>query len=96
MKILEEFWYGTIVPRDHKPEESPRRTELKQLIIQNEDKLLPYLSDDAKSIYENLKDNRYELINMDECEAFMLGFRIAAMMVFEVMSAHNPLHIEEE
>ena len=96
MKILEEFWYGTIQPRERRPTDSPRRTELTHLIISNEDKLMSYLSDEAKDIYERLKDNRAELIDMDECEAFMLGFRIAARMTFEAMNATDVKTFGEE
>ena len=49
------------------------------------EELMPLLSVQAKTVYEKIRENRQELNNLNECEAFCLGFRLGARITYEVM-----------
>ena len=54
-------------------------------ILRHEEKLMPLLSEEAKAIYEKIRDNQRELHNLEECEAFCTGFRLGARIAYKTM-----------
>lgn len=85
MKILEEFWYGNIQPNEREVVPGSRFAKLLQLVAKNEDKLAPLLSEDAKAVFEKFKDTQGELSIIGERDSFVLGFRLGARLMLEVM-----------
>lgn len=85
MKILEEMWFGNVKPSERKLPSNSEQYELVSLIVRHEEKLFPMLSEHAKEIYEKLREGRSELSSLVECEAFISGFRLGAMIMLEVM-----------
>ena len=83
MKILEELWYGNINPRQM-DSASGRHKNLTHLVSENEKKLMALLSDEAKEIYERLTDCQKELNVLEQCEAFIRGFKLGAQIMIEV------------
>ncbi len=57
MEILEELWYGNIVPIERVIPPKSRTAHLINLIVRNEEELMPLLSDEAKAVLEKMKDN---------------------------------------
>ena len=43
------------------------------------------LSEDAKAVFEKLRDCQDELSSVSECNSFVLGFRLGARFMLEVM-----------
>lgn len=74
MKILEELWYGNINPNERDIKPGSRLHKLGALIIRHEETLMPLLSEQAKDIYEKLRDCQSELHGINECEAFASVF----------------------
>jgi len=70
MKILEELWYGNINPNERDVKLGSRLHKLGALIVRHEETLMPLLSEQAKEIYEKLRDYHSELHGTNECEAF--------------------------
>lgn len=69
MKILEELWYGNINPNERDVKLGSRLHKLGALIVRHEETLMPLLSEQAKEIYEKLRDCHSELQGINECEA---------------------------
>ena len=76
MKILEEFWYGNIQPNERDIIPNSRFAKLLKLVTKNEENLAPMLSEDAKAVFEKLRDCQDELSSVSECNSFVLGFRL--------------------
>ena len=95
MKILEEFWYGNIQPNDREVVPGSRLAKLLKLVAKNEENLAPMLSEDAKAVFEKLKDSQDELSSMNERDSFVLGFRLGAKFMLEVMEDMDIPFIDE-
>lgn len=89
MSILEELWYGNVKPNENKLPSNSEQYELVGLIVEHEEVLFPILSEQAKEIYDKLRECRSELSSLVECEAFVSGFRLGARIIFEVMEADD-------
>ena len=89
MKILEELWYGNVTPGERSVEKGGRLWNLGRLILQNEEELAPLLSEKAKEVLEKLRDNQSELNDLGECEVFVCGFRLGAMIMLEVLDGSD-------
>lgn len=85
MKILEELWYGNVRPSQRTTIPTSKEAELIGLLARNEQELLPLLSDQAKKVYDKLRENQDELNGLNESLAFQKGFHLAAKMMVEVM-----------
>ena len=85
MKILEELWYGNILPHERDVVSNSRLERLCRLIIRNEEELDPLLSEKAKEVFEKLKENQADRTRLNEYEAFAYGFRLGAKIMLEVI-----------
>lgn len=90
MKILEELWYRNLNPNEQDIKPGSQLHKLGALTVQNEEYLLPMLSEQAKEVYEKLRDCQSELHGVNECEAFCIGFRLGARIAYESMGAMSP------
>lgn len=95
MKILEEFWYGNIQPNERDVVPNSRLAKLLKLVAKNEENLAPMLSEDAKAVFGKLKDSQDELSSMNERDSFVLGFRLGARFMLEVMENMDIPFIDE-
>ena len=95
MKILEELWYGNINPNERDIKPGSRLHKLGSLIVRHEENLLPMLSEQAKDIYEKLRDCQSELHGINECEAFCIGFRLGARITYEAMEGNDIPSIDD-
>ena len=95
MKILEELWYGNVLPNDRDVRRGSRPHKLGTLIIRHEEDLLPLLSGQAKEVFNKLKDCQSELNSLNECEAFCIGFRLGARITYETMDGHDIPSIDD-
>lgn len=95
MKILEELWYGNITPNARDVERGSRQQKIDSLLIQNEQELIPLLSEKAKEVYEKARENQTELNDLNECEAFCIGFRLGARIAYEVMDGMDIPSIDD-
>lgn len=95
MKILEELWYGNINPNERDVKPGSRLHKLGALIVRHEETLMPLLSEQAKEIYEKLRDCHSELHGINECEAFCIGFRLGARITYEAMEGDDIPSIDD-
>lgn len=85
MSILEELWFGNVRPNERKLPSNSEQYELVCLIVRHEETLIPMLSEQAKEVYEKLREFRSELSSLVECEAFVSGFRLGARIMLEAI-----------
>lgn len=95
MKILEEFWYGNIQPNEKSIPAGSKHAKLLQLVVQNEDALIPLLSEEAKEVFDKFRGAQDELSSINECDAFVLGFRLGGRFMLEVMENMDIPFIDE-
>ena len=95
MNILEELWYGNIMPNDRDENRDRRLRRLNTLITRNEEKLASFLPGQAKEIYEKMRENQTEYGCLSECEAFCIGFRLGARITYEVMDGSELPSIDD-
>ena len=84
MKILEELWYGNVVPNERDLPPDSKQHELVGYIDRHEKELMPLLSEQAKEIYEKLRDCRFESSMLTERDAFVAGFELGMKIMMEV------------
>ena len=85
MKILEELWYGRINPSQRTQPDDKSASELTEQIVEKEDELAALLSDEAKEILDQMRDEQLDLSTLNERKAFISGFRLGARIMLEVM-----------
>lgn len=95
MKILEEFWYGNIHPTDRDIIPNSKMDKLLKLIVKNEQRLNDLLSDEERAAFQKFRDSQDELSSVNECESFVLGFRLGARFMLEVMQEMDVPCIED-
>lgn len=85
MRLLEEFWYGTIEPSEYDASSCKEYKEVLQLICRNEEKLQATMTDTQKELFSRYTDSVREFQTMAECLLFQNSFRLGARMMLEVM-----------
>ena len=85
MTTLEDLYYGNIVPHEHSFKRGSAYSEVLSYVIRHQDSLIPTLTVQQKEIFEKLKDCEAELHGMNEREAFISGFKLAARIMTEVL-----------
>ena len=85
MTTLEDLYYGNIVPHENSFKRGSAYSEVLSYVIRHQDSLLPTLTAQQKEIFEKLKDCEAELHGMNEREAFISGFKLAARIMTEVL-----------
>ncbi len=88
--ILEQLYYGKIVPWENNNDQSPRSQELRDLIDKDIHSLSDMLSDEGRSMLERFLENRSELADLAVCGAFKDGFRLRAQFTMDTF--HSSKH----
>ena len=81
--IIEELWYGNVVPMERITPETAEQKKLIDLVERNREKLIDSLTEDQKIIFEKYEDVVWELCSFYERQAFEYGFKLAARIVVE-------------
>lgn len=84
--ILEEMWYGNIVPIEGITPSTAEEAELVELIDRNRSKLLERLTEEEKEMLEKYEDVMEELYSLNAKQAFEYGFKLGARIVIETMT----------
>ena len=85
MKLLEEFWYGSIEPTEYDINACTEYKEVLFLITRNEEKLQATMTDEQKELFSQYTDAVREYQTMAECLLFQNSFKLGARMMLEVM-----------
>lgn len=86
MDILEDLYYGNLLPQEKCAKLDDEMKELIGLLNRNEEKLTATLSDEQKETFEKYKDCNREISEICERNAFLNGFRLGARIIIEVVN----------
>ena len=86
MNIIEELYYGNVVPNETNSKLNTELKELLKLLNRNEDDLLKSFSEQQKITFEKYKDCYREISEISERESFMSGFQLGARIIIEVVN----------
>lgn len=86
MDILEDLYYGNLLPQEKVSKLDDEMKELIGLLNRNEEKLTATLSDEQKETFEKYKDCNREISEICERNAFLNGFRLGARIIIEVVN----------
>lgn len=84
-KEAQQFIVDNIVPHEHSFKRGSAYSEVLSYVIRHQDSLIPTLTAQQKETFEKLKDCEAELHGMNEREAFISGFKLAARIMTEVL-----------
>ncbi len=83
MKILDELWYGNIVPFEQSASGDKRFAELLKLLNQNREELSGALTDKQNETLEKYEETMNEMYSVSERDAFSYGFRLGVRLMAE-------------
>lgn len=86
MDILEDLYYGNLLPQEKCAKLDDEMKELIGLLNRNEEKLTATLSDEQKETFEKYKDCNREISEICERNAFLNGFRLGTRIIIEVVN----------
>jgi hypothetical protein len=86
MNILEELYYGNIVPNEKCAKFDDEVKELLKLLNRNEEKLTATLTELQKETFEKYKDCNREISEICEREIFLNGFRLGARIIIDIVN----------
>ena len=87
--ILNQFYYGKIVPWENRNDKTPEMEPFSEQVDQDIERLEKLLDDEGKKILERLLDNSAELERQMVCEGFKDGFRLGVQLVVAGMGSGN-------
>ena len=88
MRILEDLWYGKIIPWQKGIKSEEYKTLMAQ-IAESEERLMGLLSEEAKDVYERLMEHQSEAVALEQREAFIRNFKLGARFALEVTDEMN-------
>lgn len=83
MTLIESLWYGDIAMNECGIENHDEYNKLTQLIMKQEGALKESLSKEQSELYEKLRSNLNERLDMSTCDAFTVGFKLGVRMMTE-------------
>ncbi|MBP1549568.1 MAG: hypothetical protein J6A05_06145 [Oscillospiraceae bacterium] len=82
--ILEELWYGNIIPMEHSVGGNAHIKNLINLMSKNREKLSETLNDSQKELLARYDDAVNEMYAEIEKNAFIYGFRLGGKIVSDI------------
>ena len=83
MRILEDLWYGEVIPWQMGIKSEQYKGLMAQ-IAESEEKLLSLLSEEGKEVYEKLMAQQSEALALEQREAFLRNFKLGAKFMLEI------------
>lgn len=87
--ILEEFWYGNIIPQEQSIEKNREIKELLKLMGRNRDNLCDSMTAQQRETLEKYDDCVNEMHNIMEVEIFSYAFRLGGRLMLATLMDHN-------
>ena len=89
MTILQELFYGNIVPNDDGFDYNSGYGRAMRVIADNEEKLLMLLKDVERRLFVNFRDAQSTLNSITAEEKFIQGFKMGALIMIEVLKSQK-------
>ena len=84
-KILEDFYYGSIIPNEQKMFPSSELKQLTETAAQCEARLMKELDEEKRVLLTKLVKAQHEMDGITALENFILGYRLGVRMMAECM-----------
>ena len=85
MTILQDLFHGNITPDDSGFDRNSKYGRAMQAVAEHEERLLALINDEEKSLFISFRDAQAALNGIAAEENFILGFRIGARIMIEVI-----------
>lgn len=85
MSILEDLYNGAINPSEMHIKDGSEYQKLSGQLLDHIEELLPMLNTKEKLLYASIEEKIAERSNISEREAFIEGFRIGALIIYEII-----------
>ena len=82
-KILQDFWYGNVIPQNGCRLKGPKIKELSDLIVRNRNELIFTMSDEQAEIFDKLDACLVEYVTISEEAIFSYAFKLGMRMATE-------------
>lgn len=86
MNILEEFYYGNIIPNEIPIIKGSEYDIANKLVIRHDEALTTTLNEQQKEIFEKFKNANLDMISLGERDAFIRGFTLGVKIITAVMN----------
>ena len=93
MKILEDLYYGNIVPQEKTFRKDSQYSTLLGYVQRHIDDLNATLTEEQKETFEKFHDCKEEMHSISEVNAFISGFKLAMRIMIEVMDTSDDTEI---
>lgn len=90
MTILEDLYYGNIIPAEKGIRKGSEYSKLLNLAARNEEKLSATLTKEQKILFEKYKDCTLEMYGISEKEAFVEGVKLGTKIIVESYTGESP------
>ena len=81
--IINEMWYGNIVPQEDSRNNSPEMKELMEYMARHHDDLLKTIPDEQKETFEKFHDCWSEYMSLAEAAIFEYAFKLGMQITIE-------------
>lgn len=92
MLFLEEFWRGNITPGEKRYRPGSDYSKAFRTLEHCENHMKEHLSEDDWKIFERFKNAAQEIGSLSDCDNFVEGFRMGAMVMLDILFPHNPIN----
>lgn len=89
--ILENFFYGKILPWEHRCHHDSRYEMASDRLIDIEKKLLGTLTPEALDLYKEFTDAQVNFNSLSRTELFTYAFQLGMLMGMEVMEGKHQI-----
>lgn len=87
--ILEDLWYGNIIPMEDSGEKNKHIKKLSTLMSEYRDELVETMSDKQKELLMKYDDTVNSMYAEFEKEAFVCGFKLGCQIISETLDTNN-------
>ena len=91
LNILQEFAFGNINPNERSFKRGTEYEKTAKALMESEQKLIDSLNEEEKALFDQFSAYQMKFSTLENAEKFVLGFRIGALMIMDVMEGKDDL-----
>lgn len=95
-RILEEFAYGNITPRNQYSKRGSAYDSAMQMVARNQEKLFDILGEEEKILFQKYVDAQGEVNQLTAVNNLIYGYKVGLLMTAEAFITGNDLIDSEE
>lgn len=95
MNLLEKLYYGELIPFEAPARDAEKWKRLVSQVVRDETVLLDGMTDEQKDKYRKYYESVSRCHAGETCDFFVIGFRLGAQMMMEILAEDEPFCAEE-